>query len=87
MEDLFVGFFGLFYFFFCCLYIVLIILSIVIFVLWVWMLVDLIQRRETQFGQNADSNSKLLWLLLVLFTGGIGAIIYYFMIYKKYPRN
>ena len=40
-------------------------------VIWIWMLVDCIRR---------DFNEKALWLLIILLTGIIGAIVYYFVV-------
>lgn len=51
------------------------ILGLIIF--WIVMLVDVIQR---DFN---DSNDKLMWVLIVLLTGWIGAIIYYVMVKRK----
>lgn len=51
------------------------ILGLIIF--WIIMLVDAIQR------EYSDSNDKLMWILIVLLTGWIGAIIYYVMVKRK----
>jgi hypothetical protein len=53
-------------------------------VLWVVMLVDVIRREENEFP-GSGKDQKLLWLLIVILTSYLGAAIYYFMIYKKYP--
>ena len=49
-----------------------ILLGLASFVFWIVELVD-VARREFR-----DPNTKLLWLLLVIFLHGLGAIIYYF---------
>lgn len=72
--------------FFCCIYCLIILVALFFLFLWFWMLIDVIQRDDTRFGENTDSSNKPLWLLIILLTGGIGALIYYFLIYKKYPR-
>ncbi len=41
---------------------------------WVWMLVDVIKR---------DMNNKVLWILLMVFLGVIGSIVYYFVVKRK----
>jgi hypothetical protein len=46
-------------------------------IFWVFMLVDVVNRK---FKQESD---KTLWLLVVILTGLIGAIIYYFQIKKS----
>ncbi|MEI6327200.1 MAG: PLD nuclease N-terminal domain-containing protein [Candidatus Roizmanbacteria bacterium] len=50
------------------------IISIVAAGFWVWMLIDCIRR---------DFNDKLLWVVVLLFGQGLGAILYYFMVKKK----
>ena len=47
------------------------------FVFWILMLIDAIKR---DFPKDDD---KLLWVLVLIFAGFIGAIIYYFMVKKK----
>jgi hypothetical protein len=67
------GFQMIFWIFYCGI----IILSLVGMALWIWMLIDVAQRKfEVE-------NDKTLWLLIVILGGGIGALIYYFMIKKK----
>ncbi|MEK6875633.1 MAG: PLDc N-terminal domain-containing protein [Nanoarchaeota archaeon] len=53
------------------------ILAIVAFIFWVLMLIDAIKRNFK------GDNDKLLWILVIIFAGVIGAIIYYFMVKKK----
>lgn len=53
---------------------------------WIWMLIDVIQRKDEEFPNKTD-NEKLLWLLIVLLAGWIGSIVYYFMVYKKIERK
>ena len=45
---------------------------------WVWMLVDLIQR---------DIPNKALWVIVLVFTGVLGAIIYFFAVRMPHKRN
>jgi Phospholipase_D-nuclease N-terminal len=40
------------------------------FILWIYALIDVARR------QFADSTTKLIWLLVVIFLHGLGAIIY-----------
>lgn len=51
---------------------------------WIWMIVDVVKREEAQFP-NSTGNSKVMWLLIVLLLGVIGAIVYYFAIKRKAP--
>ncbi len=49
------------------------------FVFWVWMIIDC-ATKETEVG-----NDKLVWIIVIVFTQIIGAIIYYFVRYR--PRR
>jgi hypothetical protein len=50
--------------------------------LWVWMLIDAAKRDEKQFpGEGSDQ--RLIWILIIVLTNWVGALIYYFLIYKK----
>ena len=40
---------------------------------WIWMLVDC-ATKEPDFG-----NTKLVWILIIIFTGLVGAAVYYFV--------
>lgn len=55
----------------------LFVLAILVF--WVWMLVDCIQR---EFPPQ-DQNAKIVWILVIIFAGWIGALIYFFVVKKK----
>jgi|GEM_PF-4503472 len=64
----------------------LIMLATVAFVIFTWvfwiiMLVDAINRKDWE-----HENDKLTWLLIMVLTGIIGSVIYYFMVKRKY-RN
>ena len=86
-TDAFAGLFaGSFSLFFCCIYIFFGIISIGLVVLWIWMLIDIATRDDSKFGNSVGDNAKLIWLLIVLFTGSIGALIYYFVVYKKIAK-
>ncbi|MFH1394284.1 MAG: PLD nuclease N-terminal domain-containing protein [Candidatus Micrarchaeota archaeon] len=47
------------------------------FVVWLWALVDCLGRKFK------GENDKLLWVLVILFAGIIGSVIYYFLVKKK----
>jgi hypothetical protein len=69
----------------CCLQLFILVIGIVGLVMWIWMLIDLMQRNPTDFPSGAGSDAKTLWLVILLLTGSIGSIIYYFMIYRVNP--
>jgi len=47
-------------------------------IFWIWMLIDLLKR---DFPTTKE-NEKIIWLLVLLFTYWLGALIYYFMVKK-----
>ena len=55
-------------------------LAIVAF--WVWMLVDCIQHEFPPQEQNA----KIVWILVIIFAGWIGGLIYFFVVKKALPQ-
>lgn len=57
--------------------------AIGVFVLWLLMLIDAIKR------QFPNENDKLLWVLVIIFAGWIGALIYYFVVKRAvvYPKH
>jgi hypothetical protein len=42
-------------------------------ILWIWMLIECVTK------ESSEGNDKLVWLLVILFTHWIGALIYYFV--------
>jgi hypothetical protein len=42
-------------------------------VFWAWMIVDCAQNEPNQ------GNDKIVWILIIIFTNWIGALIYYFV--------
>lgn len=53
---------------------VLVGLIIFLFVFWIMMIVDCAQRKFK------NDNDKIVWILVLIFAGFIGAIVYYFVI-------
>ena len=70
---------------------IMILISLALFALWIISIIDLVQRKDEEFpGQS--SNAKTTWLIILLVSwafnfSGIAAIIYYFVVMKKMPRN
>ncbi len=58
-----------------------IILAVALVVLWLWMLIDCLKRPDDKFAYGGN-NAKIVWILVIIFTGLIGALIYYFLIKK-----
>jgi len=69
-----------------CFIVVFWLAGIFLFVLWIMMLVDCVKRDNSEFP-NAGESTKTMWLLIIILTSGVGAIIYYFMVRKKMPRK
>ena len=60
--------------------------GIFFFVIWIITLIDCAKRDNDEFP-DATENSKLIWILVIVLAGGIGAIIYYFVVMRKMPRK
>ncbi|MEK6874759.1 MAG: PLD nuclease N-terminal domain-containing protein [Nanoarchaeota archaeon] len=56
----------------------IVIIIIVAIIFWIWMLVDCIKR---------DFKDKALWIIIILLTGVLGCIIYYFVVKKPYEKT
>lgn len=66
---------------FMLLFGLLILIAIGLFAFWVWMLVDCAQAPEPQ----GESNHRLAWILILVFTGWIGALLYFALV--RQPRR
>lgn len=51
--------------------------AIFCFVFWILMIVDVVQRKFK------ESNEQIVWALVIIFAGIIGALIYYFIVKRK----
>lgn len=56
----------------------LMLISILIFIFYLIVLIDAITRK---FKEDVE---KIVWVLVILLTNFIGALIYYFIVYRKY---
>jgi len=72
MAGLFAGLVGVGFFIF------ILIFAVVVIGFWIWMLVDCIQR---DFPPQ-EQNSKIIWILVIVLAGWIGALIYFFVVKK-----
>ncbi len=73
---------GIFLIFIMVFYAIFFAVAIAAFVLWIMMLIDAAQRTIWE-----NENDKTIWILIIVLTGGIGALIYYFMIRRKLGPN
>lgn len=46
-------------------------------IFWIWMLVDCIKNR------SLNDTEKLIWVLVIVFLNGLGAILYFFIARSK----
>ena len=58
-------------------FVFLMVISALAFVFWLLMLIDAIRR---------PINNKIIWILVLVFTGIVGALIYYFVVKRGVPR-
>ena len=65
---------------FVILWIVILAVAILGFALWIWALVDSLNRKYKHH------DNRILWVLVVVFAGLIGAIVYYFCVVRN-PKN
>ncbi len=78
-------FFGIFALIISLIQLLVFALSIAGMVLWVWMLIDLIQRDNSDFPNNIGKDAKIIWVLILVFTGVIGSLIYYLLVFRNRP--
>jgi uncharacterized membrane protein len=69
-----------------CFVVIFWLVGLFLFVVWILMLVDCAKRDNSDFP-NAGESTKTMWLLIVILAGGVGSIVYYFLVKKKMPRK
>lgn len=74
------GIAGFFIILFILFWILCMIVGILALIFWIFMIVDVAKRK---FKNESD---KVLWILVVILAGLIGAIVYYFVV-KKPNKN
>ena len=47
-------------------------ISLLFTIFWIWMIIDVAS------NEPSEGSEKLIWILVVVLAGGIGALIYYF---------
>jgi LPXTG-motif cell wall-anchored protein len=63
----------------CVIAAIFIIIGLVALAFWIWMLIDAITRTPS------TGNTKLIWIIVIVLTGAIGALIYFFVQRPKNP--
>ncbi|HPD82025.1 MAG TPA: PLDc N-terminal domain-containing protein [Candidatus Pacearchaeota archaeon] len=56
---------------------IMVALGIFVFVFWILMLIDCLKRRYK------ESSDKIVWVIVIVFTQILGALIYYFVVKVK----
>lgn len=59
-------------------FIAVILIAIVSIIFWLWMLIDLLKRKNLR--------DKTAWTIILIFLGALGAIFYFFLVYRKIPK-
>jgi uncharacterized membrane protein len=59
-----------------------IVVGVAFFVFWIWAFIQVLQRSDEQGYKNGN---QLIWVLILLFLTGLGAILYYFLEHR--PRT
>jgi len=77
--------------FVCLMYVIPMGLATLSVIAWIVALVDLLQREPGDFpgarSARPDPNERLMWVLVVVLAGVIGAIVYYSLVMKPFPRG
>lgn len=60
------------------IFMAIMVVAVLVSIFWIWMIVDC----ATRDNFKAD-NDKVIWILVLVFAGIIGAIIYYFVIKRS----
>ena len=55
-------------------------IGLAVFAFWLWMLIDAIKHTPS------ENNLKLIWILVIILAGIIGALIYFFVQRPKNPK-
>lgn len=70
-------------------YVIMPLLVIGTMVLWVLAIVDAATRNDWEYPNalqgRPSTNDKMMWLLVVILAGVVGALVYYFVVMRPYP--
>lgn len=77
-----------------CFSVIMMLLGLFFLVIWIIALIDCAKRKPDEFPPGTGGeNAKTMWLVILIVTffvtqlNGIAAIVYYFLVMKKMPRN
>lgn len=73
----FLGLFGALWVLWFVMFVVIAGLNITGIVFWIMMIVDAAKR------EFKNENDKIMWILILVFTSWVGALVYYFVVKKK----
>ena len=63
----------------CSILAILLFIALPMLLFWIWMLIDCVTKEPSK------GNDKLIWVLVILLTGFLGAAIYFFVRRPKRP--
>lgn len=63
-----------------CFGLVGLLIGLAVFAFWLWMLIDAIKHTPS------ENNLRLIWILVIILAGIIGALIYFFVQRPKNPK-
>lgn len=58
-------------------------LVVVAIIFWLWMLVDVLTRKDKAFPGRNKGSERLIWVIVIVFLNIIGAALYYFLVRRK----
>ena len=59
------------------MFVFMIVIPMLLLAFWIWMIIDCATRK---FKNDTD---RVVWILVIIFTSVIGALIYYFVVKRK----
>jgi prolipoprotein diacylglyceryltransferase len=63
-----------------CVGLVGLLIALAVFAFWLWMLIDAIKHTPS------ENNLRLIWILVIILAGVIGALVYFFVQRPKNPK-
>lgn len=57
--------------------------TIFLLVIWVLFILDAIKRDDKDYSMK---NEKILWIVILVFARGLGTLLYYLLVYRRYGK-